>query len=358
MKKILLFTAAMSFATICLGQQLLATLNHNDSITVYYGSTALSQAYNAAESGDIITLSSGSFAAVDIRKAITIRGAGMYVDTLLGTAPTLITGDFTIDHFAGTISSHICLEGLYFTHSLYFSNVKHPEFIKCEFTRILGTFPQGTNYYMENATFLNCVVSDYLRMGIQYANYGYYYAAIQNSSFINCAIMSVSYYSNRNTSYVSNNYFSASGKNNTFNNCIVKLHPAEAQYYSTNNSILFYNGEDSSYTSVTYNSIGINSTAPYFSPAILNAQNLHNYNSFSSVFKTFTGTYNSGGTSFELQDSIATSILGTDGTQVGIYGGAMPFDPHIHHPLVRRCNVASRSTADGKLAVDIEIVSE
>ncbi len=58
---------------------LLATLNHEGSISPYYGSSALQEAYNAANHGDVITLSSGSFLGTDIKKAITLRGAGMTV---------------------------------------------------------------------------------------------------------------------------------------------------------------------------------------------------------------------------------------------------------------------------------------
>ena len=45
---------------------MLATLSHEGEITTYYGATAYRDAVNAAAHGDIITLSSGSFAAVNI----------------------------------------------------------------------------------------------------------------------------------------------------------------------------------------------------------------------------------------------------------------------------------------------------
>lgn len=369
MKKLYLLLAAILIASTTFAQQQLATLNHNDSITVYYGTTALQQAYNASVDGDIITLSSGSFAAVNISKAVTIRGAGMYADSVARTAPTIITGDITIDHANGTLASHIRFEGVRFVENFFFENTNYPEFIKCEFQLISGKNMQQNGYdkYLSHATFINCVIKE-LQVVKRYPYYNYYtYSArtyIRNSSFVNCALLSVynfDQYNSNTTMPVSNNSVNANGTNNTFNNCIVKIHPAEAHNYSINNSILYYAVEDSSSSALAYNSIGINNditNANYFVSTILNGQNLHNYNSFSSVFKTFTGTYTSGGTSFDLQESIANSILGTDGTQVGIYGGAMPFDPYVRHPLVRRCNVASRSTADGKLAVDIEIVSE
>ena len=64
----------LSVAGLFAQGSLIATLSHGDSIAMYYGSYALRDALNAAESGDVISLSGGSFAAVDINKAVSIRG--------------------------------------------------------------------------------------------------------------------------------------------------------------------------------------------------------------------------------------------------------------------------------------------
>ena len=58
---------------------------------------------------------------------------------------------------------------------------------------------------------------------------------------------------------------------------------------------------------------------------------------------------------YELSEEKQKSYTGTDGTQVGIYGGNMPFDPIPSNPQITKCNVAAKSTADGKLSVDIEV---
>jgi len=79
----------------------------------------------------------------------------------------------------------------------------------------------------------------------------------------------------------------------------------------------------------------------------------------SSVFKTYnvTGynTYINDSWSFELTETAAQTYLGTDGTQVGIYGGNLPYSEDPTIPKITKCNVASKSTADGKLSVDIEV---
>ena len=76
--------------------------------------------------------------------------------------------------------------------------------------------------------------------------------------------------------------------------------------------------------------------------------------SLSDIFKTYTGGYSDTET-FELTDAAKAKYLGDDGTQVGIHGGSVPYTPITMKPKITKCNVASKSTADGKLSVDIEV---
>jgi hypothetical protein len=110
-------------------------------------------------------------------------------------------------------------------------------------------------------------------------------------------------------------------------------------------------------------SLGIcrNADHPYFFNAdALLLGNTNTTSTVTQIFKTLNDLsypiqY---GENFELQDSAATTFLGTDGTQVGIYGGSMPFDPRVSNPMIRRISVATRSTSDGKLPIEIEVISE
>lgn len=81
--------------------------------------------------------------------------------------------------------------------------------------------------------------------------------------------------------------------------------------------------------------------------------------SISDVFENWDGS--SLPTDLEtyvLKSSVSNSILGLDGTEVGIFGGFMPFDWRPSYSIIKRFNVANRTTADGKLSVDIEVISE
>ena len=86
----------------------------------------------------------------------------------------------------------------------------------------------------------------------------------------------------------------------------------------------------------------------------------------SDFFKTFDGYYSSGSypsfigsyndnETFELTAAAQTTFLGDDGTQIGIYGGSMPFDPKPNNPYITKLTVAEKSTPQGTLSVDIQV---
>lgn len=60
---------------------------------------------------------------------------------------------------------------------------------------------------------------------------------------------------------------------------------------------------------------------------------------------------------FTLTDEAQAKYLGNDKTQVGIYGGSFPYSPNPTNPQIVKCDVASHSTADGKLSVDLQVAT-
>lgn len=338
MKKTFLLIIATMCTTFSFAQlKLLATLNHNDSISIFYGGSALREAHAAAVDGDIITLSPGSFSSVDITKAVAIRGAGMFPDTIAKTIPTTILNNFTVN-IADT--THVfTLEGVNCANYMYYNKIRNPQFVKCFFNHIY--YYEITYGAMENATFINCVIYSFGNSGNYSSGKGY----AQNTTFVNSVIMNMS----------------CEGTPSLIN-CVAGLHNSYVSYVGVANSILYcsYTGAYSSNSAV--NSIGINTNSSYnyfsipdYLPGFYNLRNYHNYE---DVFKFFRGTFNDNQINLELQDSIATTFLGTDGTQVGIYGGQAPFDPSVRSPLIKNINVAQRPNAEGKLEVEVEIVSE
>ena len=76
---------------------------------------------------------------------------------------------------------------------------------------------------------------------------------------------------------------------------------------------------------------------------------------YSAIFKTCTdGTYSDSET-FELTTTAASTYKGTDGRQIGVYGGMMPFNPQPSNPQITNCTVAEKSDANGMLSIDITV---
>ncbi len=335
MKKIISLCIVVLMTTAAFAQQQLATLLHNDSITVFYGVNALRSAHAAAVNGDAITLSEGTFNSVNITKAVTIRGAGMFVDTTARTMPTILQGEFHID-VPQDSTYWLTLEGLYHYQYILYKTAYNPLFMKCKFKKFQADI---NTTGMSNARFINCIIEEWHNC----TNNSVWRAT--GTQFINCAILSTT-----------------DESPDRLVNCVAYVYPYNATSKTIINSVVYYNGgttgngSNNSYSS--FNSIGIHIKGNnYYDLSVVSGNNLWNYTTFNQVFKTFNGTY-SDGINFELKDDIAASRLGTDGTQVGIYGGQCPFDPSVRNPLIGHATVGRTTTSDGKLEVEVQVFSE
>lgn len=330
MKKILLSFVAFVFATVCWGQSsLLATLSHEGNITTFYGARAWKQAHAAAAHGDVITLSSGTFVATDITKAVTVRGAGMGIDSSVVVEPTIIAGDFQIG-IADSVPQRLTLEGTYSNHTIKYTNVKNAQFLKCRLNSV--TYASSSTSVLRDANFIHCRIADnlFLRNGSSASCVASVIEDIKSESIAdvfecqNCVIVFNS---------------SISAYSSSFKNCVLK-------FWSTSNFLSSGN--------TAFNCIAFGATNPF--QYITNSTNkcLSDYAAF---FKTYTGASlnNLDSETFQLTEAAKTQYLGMDGTEVGIYGGSLPFDPVPSNPQITKCNVAAKSTADGKLSVDIEV---
>lgn len=329
----LLSTSAVS---VFAQSALVATLSHEGEITAFYGASALQQAHEAATHGDVITLSSGSFLPVDITKAITLRGAGMELDSVNNILPTVISESFNIN-IADETSECLIVEGIFHNHQiLVYGTLTKAQFIKSRFSTIK---PKGTeDGCFNNCTFQHCKITN----GITVSK--------DNSSlvFLNSYVCHFVYANPYPTSAVQ------------FVNCIVVGGKESAGLESLKNSTILNciltgvsGGDDNKLpdSSVAYNCVGITGGSLIFY-RIPNGTNFGS--TYEEVFKDFTGTYTDA-TTFELTDEAKATFLGTDGTQVGIYGGRMPYSPITTNPRITKCDVAAKSTADGKLSVDLEV---
>ena len=307
---------------------LIATLLHEGEISAFYGANALKEAYNAAVANDIITLSSGSFSAVDIDKELTIRGAGMEPNAVTGTEPTILVGDFDV-------YKTITLEGIYSDNVIEVrrnstADIQSSAFIKC---RIKHVKMESSS---ENLTFMNC------RITFEIISENYSNSCICINSIIRNACDYRTYDTKFNLSNCT--IYTLNENNNNF-----KLRNS---YLS--NCIIIGANDALDATNQVYNSVVVTENGN--TNALDNVTNSTNtvVGGYANLFETFTGTVNDS-EKFILKEEARKKYLGLDGTEVGIYGGSLPFDPTTSNPQITKCNVASKSTVDGKLSVDIEV---
>lgn len=342
MKKLFSLLSMLCMSMVVFAQgSLLATLSHDGEISAYYGAKALSSALDAAVDGDVITLSSGTFNACDITKSVTIRGAGMEVDSITATAPTIISGDFTIN---GT--NKLVLEGFFHNQTLYYTNtVKNPMFLKCRFNEIDGK----DDFYLENANFIHCRITGLLYLGEESSASCLnsiitdpisHSKTTSNFEIVNCIVRFTSMQDNvwnseslqkRSPSHV----FSSS-----LSNCFIE--------YNNNFGNTWYTGRFPSSTTLFYN---VSNHTHAFDNSTNTTNKVSNYD---GLFKTFKGTYTDTET-FELNNDAKSTFLGSDGKEIGIYGGSLPYSAIPSNPRITKCEVAAKSTADGKLSVDIVV---
>ncbi len=358
-----LFVLLLSVAGMknAFGQQtLVATLQHGEDLSIFYGMDAFVNAHAAAEAGDVITLSSGSFNSTTITKAITLRGAGFVTDTVSGTTPTVFNSAIIAD--VSDTENYLTIEGIKF-NSFTYKILNNPHFYKCYFNWFYNNQTSVTASQMTNAHFVNCRVKSF------------YFSANQvfatNTSFINCVVWNLGgFYSNNGSTtwYHQTEYI---GGSVVAINSIIRLGASPTAMNAVNSIVIGYPGTVNSSTyyyslsgsSMATNCIGIkynSSNAP--NPLGSSSIDSWLYTNFSSVFKaTNTELYyheHFDVVSLYLKEEIANTCLGTDGTQVGIYGGVMPYTDHPAYMVIRHCNVANQTDAENKLSVEIEVLND
>lgn len=327
MKKfIVLFVALVAmFATTAKAQSsLLATLNHEGTISTFYGSNALIQAHAAAADGDVITLSSGTFQSVNITKAVTLRGAGMVLDATTQTEPTVLANEFKID-IPDETTQRLTIEGIYTNQTVTINKLKNAMFLKDRFRY----FSLPSSGYGKDLTFIHCRITE-----------KYWGNNDSNNSavFQNCLVRDM-----QGNNYIFNNCLFLADTNTTNSHC------GNSEY----RNCIILNSYDTNSTSTYYNNLYCKSYANNkFN--VTNNTNVEVAKDNEAIKNLF---FYSDDNEYKLTEAAKALIKGTDGTEVGIYGGSLPYDPTPTNPQISKFNVAAKTTADGKLSVDIEVKS-
>lgn len=315
-KLLLVFSLVVALCSRAQTSQI-ATLLHDGNLTNYYSGTALIDAYNMAVDGDVITLSAGLFNAVNIEKNITVRGAGMgLVEAGDDYVPTMINGKFSIT-CPDSENHHLVLEGLQLN-------------------------AQVTIVKADNFTISKCSIEDaYSNIGDEWNNFIITQSYIKDLSAPDIA-----------TGQVFNSVIgdlSVSTKttyNVSFTNCVFdQMGTYGFQFYNTSFENCIFLAKDK------------DSTAIYATSSALHClfYRVHNYgSSLTNRTVESRGEIFTDEGFYELTEE-AKAFAGTDGTEVGIHGGVLPFDTTPSNPRITKFNVSPKTTADGKLSIDIEV---
>ena len=364
---------ALSFSALFAQQTTVALLNHEGTISTFYGSEALVQAHKAAAHGDVITLSGGAFTAPSSwTKAVTLRGAGCYAGADNSREVTYIGNEFKLA-IPVEIETTMTIEGINFKSTFNFNTkVRNTAFLKCYFYQ-MASVCRNTNFYncvisenmeisasandLADINFVNCYVKDY-RNTSSYASIKLTNCVVYFSNFArnfssggsmdrNSSLSQYATY--RNCIFLGNRTISNSSVRMDYNihatctathclSCYCMYTPAVDTDVETKDAIYDYN---------IFDNMGNNTNKYLDNEPIVEA--------IKSVFKTYNGTNGFSFNEFyELTDEAKAMYIGSDGTQIGLHGG-IGFSLIPSTLQITKCEVAPRSTTDGKLSVKIEV---
>ncbi len=197
---------------------------------------------------------------------------------------------------------------------------------------------------------------------------------MQNASFIHCKVRSYIFLSAGCTASFDNCFVHSPLKNGDtnsmyyFKNCVLQFTDGKIRYGNLSGEETYSTISNIGTQSILYNCVihSPGNTAKASSTCYYNVANVDCFSTnsnttnkvesdFTKLFKTWTGGDYTDVEKYDLTETAATTYLGDDGKQVGLYGGSLPYDPAPSHPKVTKFDVASKTTADGKLSVDIEV---
>lgn len=329
MKKLFVSLVALVMATMSYAQSnLVATLSHDGEVSVFHGINSLQQAMAAADHGDIITLASGRYNSTNITKAITLRGAGIETDdTSTGAARTEIVGNFTIN--IPSTDKCLTIEGIYHNGTMNFYNhevLNNAMLQKCQFMNVGYDYPDTKT--INSLTFIHCKITGYVELP---------WSSNSSAKFINCVVKPPR--SSR----------SDYNGNLEFTNCVIlgSIKDVYKSYFQ--NCILNVSDKLTSTNMASYCAGYTSDSAgsPFANLSTQATNKVLTQEQMNALFKP--DTY------YELTDETKAEYVGIDEKEMGIYGGNLPWDVYIPSPQITKCNVAAKTTADGKLSVDIEV---
>lgn len=293
----------------------MATLQHGETMSTYYGADALKSAYEAAEAGDQICLSGGTFTSVNIEKVVKIYGAGAWPrDIANNKHRTILSGEFSIELPEGSEGLHI--EGIMCGQKINCKGAITGMTLKKDYM---------VKLYFKEASTTDC--------RIEQCEFNFYPDAHSKNLIISNSYLNYLYGTNSSDAVLLIVNCVKGGGNGLYGG-IYKNSAIKNLSWSAN--VSYYNCLIYDYYSMSENAIQDNVVT-------VSAEDWNN--------NVFTGY-------FELTDAFKDKVVGTDGTEIGIYGGSTPFSKTPSNPQVTTKEVASQSDNNGKLAVKMVVEAQ
>jgi hypothetical protein len=339
MKKQLLLALILTIiCTSSINAQIIA-LHSASGVQIIKGTTALSTAYTASQSGDTLYLSGGTFIPPStFDKQLVIFGAGHYIDSTIATGKTSFNGSLTLTENADMFY----LEGV----------------------EITGNLTLTSNHSVNNVTIKRCKINGTASVLGNLSN-----PSINLSLIGNVLVQRINL-ENAQTAFLSNNIivntFQSSDGNLINNNIVLGYIYGSSMDYlffgnnnTLNNNIFIwdgYNANVNGFGNIFNNNIYVEPTPNYgITPTAIG-----NYTGVgqSAIFVNQTGLTFDYTHNYHLQ--APATYLGTDNAEVGIYGGtfpykegAVPLNPHIQLK-----NISPTTDTNGDLQIQIQVKAQ
>jgi hypothetical protein len=326
----LLILPFFCFSLTTVAQKFITALQHNGATQIFYGQNSFVEAYNVSVKGDTLNLSAGYFnAPASIGKGVKIIGSGHFPDsTGVVVKRTKILSGLNIAK--GADSLH--LEGLYIEGNILYANessISYVRVLRCKFYNAYSNSSSvlaGRNFcsfeecycpgsisfsgYGDNLLIKHCIVSQISDIG-------------GNSIIDGNIILRLDGYSlmNVNSSLIRNNIMTSRNS---------------ALYGCTQN--VFYNN-------IMFSDFGTNSYSNNY--ALISSSEI-----FVNPSEDF---YTS---DYHLKNP--EKYIGTDGTQIGLYGGTTPFKEKglPSNPQIVKKNIGEQTDANGNLNVNVTVKAQ
>lgn len=318
----------------------MATVQHGETMKAFYGIEALKDAIGSAQDGDIISLSAGQFNAATINKAVTIQGAGHVIASGNYTA---IVGETTIDVSDG--SKGLLIEGLHCIGKVTVAGDSLCNFIfrKCRMGDLVFT--------------AKIIEGELGQSKVQNLTY-----AETNRFYVHHTVMHTINATNENQVAVDMDHCVVTG--NLYNSVTAVVRNSMLKNASGTSACAFYNNVMSQ--NRCYGNSwpwSANITSPYLSGNTIWVLDTNTEKDVNNFYRDLFANHNHANTwnetyDYKLTEEAAAQYIGSDGTQVGLYGGSVPFTEVLSTPQIVEKTIATQTDENGMLSVKIKVEAQ